>query len=235
MTDSQTETHLSLILSDTAFPLSSFSYSYGLESYLSHQQVRDVNAFFNFLPLSLNSVLHTNLPTVKAAWESPQQYSEIEDFFESTQTCTIAQKVSTMQGKSLLNIWTKSLSFFVTSTDVFKYLDEYERRVRSKKALGHFPVVWGVVCRALGLSLERTCYLFLLGHAKSICSAAVRLDVLTSFQYVSTLAHPQTESLLRDSSQLALNMQLEDTAQSWYTLDLWQGRHSLLYSRIFNS
>ncbi|EPX73274.1 urease accessory protein UreF [Schizosaccharomyces octosporus yFS286] len=229
------ETHLSLILSDAAFPLSSFSYSFGLESYLSHQPRRTTSAFFDFLPLSLNSLLYTNLPTVKESWETPENYLQIEEFFESTQTCTIGQKVSTMQGKALLGVWVKSFSTFMIPNEISKLLMNYDYLVRHRKALGHFPVIWGILCRALGISLERTCYLYLLNHTKSICSAAVRLDVLSSFQYVSTLVHPETETLLKESLNVALSLTLEDTSQTWYPLDLWQGRHSLLYSRIFNS
>ncbi|WBW73407.1 urease accessory protein UreF [Schizosaccharomyces osmophilus] len=232
---STSENHLSLILSDAAFPLSSFSYSFGLESYLSHQPQRTNSAFFDFLPLSLNSLLYTNLPTVKETWDKPENYQEIEEFFESTQICTIGQKVSTMQGKALLGLWIKSFSSIMSSNEEAKHLMSYDYLVRHRKAHGHFPVVWGILCKTLGISLERTCYLYLLNHAKSICSAAVRLDVLSSFQYVSTLVHPETETLLVESLKVALSLTLEDTSQTWYPLDLWQGRHSLLYSRIFSS
>ncbi|EPY50235.1 urease accessory protein UreF [Schizosaccharomyces cryophilus OY26] len=206
MTTEASENHLSFILSDAAFPLSSFSYSFGLESYLSHQPQRTTSAFFDFLPLSLNSLLYTNMPTVKETWENPEDYRNKETFFESTQTCTIGQKVSTMQGKALLGVWTKSFSAYVASNKEAKLLTDYDYLVRHGKALGHFPVVWGMLCRTLGISLERTCYLYLLNHAKSICSAAVRLDVLSSFQYVSTLVHPQTETLLQESLNIQPNL-----------------------------
>ncbi|EEB09551.1 urease accessory protein UreF [Schizosaccharomyces japonicus yFS275] len=229
------EEHMSFILTDAAFPLSSFSFSYGLESYLSHQPKRNREAVFTFLCQSLASLVHTNMPSVKAGWTSPTSYEEIDDFFESTQTCVISQRTSVTQGKALLGIWTKSLAFMHKDTEVAKVLSEYVEMCHEGKVQGHFPVVWGVTCRALGLSLERCCYLFLLGHVKSICSAAVRMDVLSSFQFVTALMHAQTQALLKTAVQQSLELELEDTAQTWAPLDLWQGRHSLLYSRIFNS
>lgn len=121
---------------------------------------------------------------------------------------------------------------------------------------GHFPPLWAVVTRAAGLSSAESAYVFLLGHAKAVASACVRAGVMGPYQAQALLA----SAWLRAEIQRAMDgswrvkkaegrsgwwgededeekgmVGVEEAGQGVPAMDLWIGRHELLYSRIFNS
>ncbi|KAJ6466671.1 hypothetical protein C8R47DRAFT_990718, partial [Mycena vitilis] len=72
-------------------------------------------------------------------------------------------------------------------------------------AHGHLPVCWGVLCGALGLSLERTQHLHLYLHARSLLSAAVRLNAIGPYAAQQLLLHvtaPFVDAEMRKCARL---------------------------------
>lgn len=100
---------------------------------------------------------------------------------------------------------------------------------------GHFAPLWGVVCRAMGLDLQQTAYIFVLNHAKAILSAAVRASVMGPYQAQNVLASQNLQDTIMARIKREWNTEVEQAGQVVPALDLWVGRHELLYSRIFNS
>lgn len=77
--------------------------------------------------------------------------------------------------------------------------------------------------------------MFLLNHTKAILSAAVRLNLIGPYVAQKTLAAPETLELVRRAQEVGLRVRVEEAGQAVPILDLYQGRHELLYSRVFNS
>jgi len=99
----------------------------------------------------------------------------------------------------------------------------------------HLAPLFGAVCRATGVPLEQTAYIFLLGHVKALVSAAVRASVFGPYQAQRTLAAGGTRDMIDAAVRKEWWTKPEEAGQSVPVLDLWVGRHELLYSRIFNS
>lgn len=123
---------------------------------------------------------------------------------------------------------------------------------------GHFSPLWGLVTRALKISARDSVYVFLLNHAKSVVSAAVRASVMGPYQAQGLLGsvwlRRELERLVDraledEEKEQELELELEDgygdgdgwrrkveeAGQGVPAMDIWLGRHELLYSRIFNS
>ena len=77
-------------------------------------------------------------------------------------------------------------------------------------------------------------YVFLLNHAKAVMSAAVRLGLVGPYQAHTILAASSTRQLLRNILDEVRNLDIDDAAQTWALLDVYQGRQEILYSRVFN-
>ena len=99
----------------------------------------------------------------------------------------------------------------------------------------HFPPLFGAVCRALGIGRHDAAYLFLLNHAKAVLSAAVRASVVGPYQSQALLASDRLRLWIDASIEREKGNAAEETAVTAPVMDLWMGRHELLYSRIFNS
>lgn len=243
--------HALLLLSDTALPLGSFAFSSGLESFLAHNNHSSMHsntnlktqAFNKFLTESISNMTTTSLPYVLAAYHNPDILPDLDNDFDASTPCTVARRASITQGRALLAIWERALcpsalpgrghqiTSFSTSMksptpDSFGMLPQ-----------AHFPPLFGAVCSALNLTEHETCYLFLLNHAKTVLSAAVRASVMGPYQSQAVLASRELRSCIDVCVERGLKMggKVAGAVVTVPMMDLWMGRHELLYSRIFNS
>lgn len=102
-------------------------------------------------------------------------------------------------------------------------------------ANGHFAPLWSLVSRAVALSLEQTVYVFLFSHARAVLSAAVRAGVVGPYQAQGVLASAWLGEEIERGVRGNWDVVVEEAGQRVPVLDLWVGRHEVLYSRIFNS
>ncbi|RPB15999.1 hypothetical protein P167DRAFT_532478 [Morchella conica CCBAS932] len=239
----ESKTHFLLLLSDSALPLGSFAFSSGLESYIAHQHGQRTpprRSVERFLRLSIHSLSASTLPFVIAAYKTPIDSPILDDIFDASTTCSVARRASISQGRALLSVFEKSFSTSLpTSPPDMEAFETYRQSLRSKiseeRANGHFGVSWGLVCKVCGLDLESTCYLFLFNHAKATLSAAVRQSLIGPYQGQALLATESTRMYVRDGLDLGGRTSIDKAGQMVPTFDIYQGRHELLYSRVFNS
>ncbi|KAL7272972.1 hypothetical protein RUND412_004191 [Rhizina undulata] len=253
-TPSLDKNHFWLILSDSALPLGSFAFSSGLESYIAHRpasflRVQDPTSKLptprheieRFLRLSLYSVASTTLPFVVAAHKDPALATELDDEFDASTTCNVARRASIAQGRALITVWEKAFSSTLpNTTEGLQDIEKYRKAMRrgpaeEDAASGHFGVAWGAICRVAGLDLEQSCYIFLFNHAKAVLSAAVRQGLIGPYNSQSILATESTQKNIRASLEFGTKLSIEKAGQTVPTFDIYQGRHELLYSRVFNS
>ena len=243
----QLPSHPLLHLADTALPLGSFAFSSGLESFLAHhspQQNTRPNTLHQFLHTSLTSLASTTLPYLIAVNKTPQRLEELDDLLDACTLCPVAKRASVSQGRALITIWERSLRAEAqpsVAKDTLQRFSAYLRespdtRPEGQPALNaHFPLIYAAVCAADGLSLHETAYTYLFNHAKAVVSAAVRASLLGPYAAQGILA----SKWIREEIVLALkrewDSEVDDAGQTVPTLDVWIGRHELLYSRIFNS
>ncbi len=102
-------------------------------------------------------------------------------------------------------------------------------------ANGHFAPLWGLVCAAMGIPLSQTAYVFLFNHAKAVLSAGVRACVIGPYQAQGVLAGGWLRERIEGCVRGEWETGVEDAGQVVPVMDLWVGRHELLYSRMFNS
>ncbi|KAI1138899.1 hypothetical protein F5Y05DRAFT_354579 [Hypoxylon sp. FL0543] len=216
------------------------------------------SSFSSFLPLSLSSYASTTLPFVLAAHRdpSPDSVACLDDTLDAAVICTVGRRASVAQGRALLSIWEKSVA---SSVDASSSLKPYADLLRSSSASAfasarasggetdgdrekepplvsaHLAPLFGAVAALCGLSLRQTSYVFMLNHVKALVSAAVRAGLFGPYQAQRILAGSEVQAYLEAAIEREWDTPVEEAGQSVPVMDLWVGRHELLYSRIFNS
>ncbi|MCJ1361474.1 hypothetical protein MMC16_000574 [Acarospora aff. strigata] len=241
-------THTLLLLSDSALPLGSFAFSSGLESYIAHHKplapnTSPITSFYHFLNLSISTLASTALPYILAAYRHPEIISSLDDEFDASTPCTVARRASIAQGKALLSVWERAFRGMCNkSSSATAALVSFSALLKAPRAdpsnlgaNGHFAPLWSLVCRSMDLPLSQTAYIFLFNHAKAVLSAAVRASVMGPYQAQGVLASGALQEHIRECGNREWETQVEDAGQVVPVMDLWIGRHELLYSRIFNS
>lgn len=240
--------HNLLLLSDSALPLGSFAYSSGLESFLAHNKGGNNLALFHqFLRLSVQSMAHSQVPYLLACFRDPLALMELDNDLDASTLCTVQKRASIAQGRALLSVWEKA--FASTAKKQFSehreaaaalatFSTDLKMAAISTEKLpvnGHLAPIWGAAAVSLGLNLEEAGYVFLLNHSKAVISAGVRASVMGPYQAQSLLAGEPLQKLVKTSLEKVWFVQPEDAGQAVPSMDIWNGRHELLYSRIFNS
>ncbi|TFB04128.1 hypothetical protein CCMA1212_003930 [Trichoderma ghanense] len=254
-------THFLLLLSDSALPIGSFAFSSGLESFAAHNaSPRGSGASFSsFLPLSLSSYASSTLPFVLAAHRRPQHLAELDDQLDAAVICAVGRRASVAQGRALLSIWERSFKATLLPSSssssgtnassgsvspdalVLSDFSALLRREGSKSGgepplvSAHLGPLFGVIAAVVGLSLRQTAYVFMLSHVKALVSAAVRANMFGPYQAQKMLASDHVQALINAVVEREWHTPVEEAGQSVPVMDLWVGRHELLYSRIFNS
>ncbi|KAK7749947.1 hypothetical protein SLS53_000529 [Cytospora paraplurivora] len=212
-----------------------------------------------FLPLSISSYAATTLPFALAAHRDPSRLVHLDDQLDAAVICTVGRRASVAQGRALLGLWEKSFSASTAlprpagGDAALESLAGYSRVLRSPPSswsgggdddddgtglppvAAHLAPLFGVVCRVAGLSLHQTAYVFMLGHVKALISAAVRASLFGPYQAQRVLAGGGVQGMLAAAVEREWDTPVEEAGQSVPAMDLWFGRHELLYSRIFNS
>ncbi|KAJ9637340.1 hypothetical protein H2201_001740 [Coniosporium apollinis] len=243
--------HTLLLLCDSALPLGSFAFSSGLESYLAHHRpsppsASQVPSVHKFLDLSLSALASTALPYVLTSYRAPEHVEELDNDFDASTPCTVARRASVAQGRALLAVWERSFrthyaSSSATSAKEIEALSNFQSLLRTPAsatdlpANAHLAPLWGLLTRILQLSLHESAYLFMFSHARTVASAAVRAGVLGPYQAQAVLANRELQDKIRGLVEEMWEEKVENAGQTVPVMDIWVGRHEMLYSRIFNS
>ena len=198
---------MELILIDSCLPIGSFSYSYGLEA-----------SNLDLIPF-LKSSLHSNSFNF-IQFPSTNSNSNLSAFTSNP----LILKSSLAQANALNSLYSLDLK----NT--------------------HFQLIFTLLCMSYNIDLARIRYLYLFMNTKSILSSAVRLNLIGPLK-----SHKICIEFLPFIEQLVESHHQEQEIQNKYPLDdhfkhldtcfmttaplidIIQGLHPRLYSRLFNN
>jgi len=220
-------------LVDSAFPTGAFAHSLGLESAWQHGEVASRDDLRRFVEATILQAASGVLPLVNAGHRDPARLAEWDALSDAFLTNAVANRASRQQGRTLLasaaRIWPSAA------------LDGLHARVSptpnaqlpTPNLCAHAAPVTGAVCRTLGVSLDTTQRVVLFVAARGVLSAAVRLGVTGSYD----AQRLQSECAGWSATVLARygDAGPADLAQTAPVIDILQGAHDRLYSRLFQS
>lgn len=209
-------------LADSSLPTGGFAHSSGLEAAWHHGEVRRSQELESFAQASLRQAGCAALPFVMAAHAEPHRLSALDRLCDAFTTNHVANRASRWQGRAFRSAVTR---IFGNAPRPWP--------IERESPLGHYAPIFGACLRALDLDDVRTGRLFLFVHIRGLLSAAVRLNIVGPLE-AQSLQHrlgPRIEL----TRQECASMTLADLAQPSPLLDLWQGAHDRLYSRLFQS
>nr|MBA3685930.1 hypothetical protein [Planctomycetota bacterium] len=108
-----------------------------------------------------------------------------------------------------------------------------KRQARREQSPCHQAPTFGAVCAALGMARIDAQRLYLFLHLRGLVSSAVRLSLIgpLAAQALQHRAGAIGEQVLARCADLGP----EDAASTAPLLDIYQGHHDRLYSRLFGS
>ena len=208
---------------DSAFPVGAFAHSWGLEAAWQAGHVTDDAALRRFLTESIRQAGWSALPVMSAAHRTPERLEELDELTHAFLVNDVANRASRVQGRTLA----------ATADRVWPSPAMTELGARVQATRGHLAPVSGVVFRTIGLAEEVAQRAVLHGAARGILSAAVRLGIVGSYR-AQRLQHAAA-TRLDATLERCRGLPPEAICQTAPLIDLLQGAHDRLYSRLFQS
>ncbi len=221
-----------LQLADSAFPTGGFAHSAGLEAHVQSGEVTSAGDVARFVDQLVDQLTHGSLPMVAAVHDDPSRLGEVDAFARATTWSHVVVRASRAQGRALLDVAARGFG--------------HPELVAARKQTlipppegidGHLAPAYGFVTRVLGVDRDEAMATFLHLGARGALSAAVRLGVVgpTEAQSIHLQLHDTLERGLSVGRSL-IGLPLEEAiSQPAPILELIQGTHDRLYSRLFQS
>jgi urease accessory protein len=211
-------------LADSAFPAGGFAHSLGLEAAWQQGEV-DRTSLSAFVRDVVAQAGHGGLPFVSAAHRNPFALPQLDARCEAFVRNPVANRASRVQGRA----WLATVERSFSTSDVRAILEI----ARTRQIARHYGPVFGATVCALGVDEATTERLFLFSICRSVLSAAVRLGLVGTTDAQRLLADSGAD--LDRTLARCRGLTIDEASQTAPLVDLWQGAHDRLYSRLFQS
>lgn len=217
-----------LQVSDSFFPLGSYSLSFGMETLSQLSLVKSVDDVASFLSVFLQQLSTLDCTAIRGVYSAAGRNDldlivAIDRQLASFKNVKEFSEASRRTGRAMI----RTVRALVKS----KLLSHFSDLVESGEAPGNYAVSLAIACNALGISEERGVILLLYTSAVSVLGAGVRLGNTT---------HEQAQKILHSMKDEIRNYAKKSSTIPWRSmrgfspmLDVMGMQHVYLQSRMF--
>jgi len=208
-------------LADSAFPAGSFGHSGGLEAPSQLGEVTSSCLLENYVRSALQQLTRASLPFVLDSHAAPARFADLDQLCDTFLSNRVANRGSRLVGKS----------FIVAAEQSFR--SAALTNFRNTASFAHFAPVFGVVARLLEVDRPSTARLFPFINVRGLLASAVRLGIVGPLE--AQRLQFKLSSIAESTAQASLQFTTADIAHTAPLLDIWQGAHDRLCSRLFQT
>ncbi|CAA0230381.1 unnamed protein product [Arabidopsis thaliana] len=216
-------------LLDSILPTGGFAHSFGLEAAIQTRLVSSPEDLETHIIHVLDNTASLLLPFVYSALKSPdiETWHKLDGILNATLTNQVSSKASMSQGSALFRI---AASVF---TEVPNLKMIRDASLGSKNVCFHHAPIFGLVCGLLGMDSETSQRAYLFVTLRDVLSAATRLNIVGPMG-ASVMQH-RIAIVAETVLEKWMNREAGEACQTSPLLDVVQGCHGYLFSRLFCS
>lgn len=216
---------------ETAFPIGNFAHSFGMETYIQRDKIRNGDDLREFCNMYLRQNLaSTDAIIVQEAYRLAKENDtdgliKLENICHAIKLSPETRRGSAMIGRQFLQT--------VRPLNDGKLLTFWHEKLENKEVKGHYPVVYGIYTAMLGIDLKMSLETFLYSSITSLVQNGVRAIPLGQNSGVQT-----TFSLLpaiQETANHVMTLNLDDLDNNSIGLEIASMQHEFLHSRLFIS
>lgn len=216
---------------DSAFPIGSYTQSYGMETYIQEDLIRTKEELVAFCTSFLfHNLVHGDAILIKEAYLAAGN-QDVDRLLYLEQVCG-AMKLAKESRDASVNLGRQFIRT-VTPLGTDDFLSAWKERIDSKIIKGHYAILYGIYSAAKGVSMHHTVMMYLYATVNGLVQNAVRAVPFgqnTGVQAMYELITPVTEA-----AKLVTSLGEEDISNNALGIELASMKHEYLFSRLFIS
>ncbi|MDC3415893.1 urease accessory protein UreF [Aquibacillus salsiterrae] len=216
---------------DSAFPIGSYTQSFGMETYIQSDDILTKQKLFSFLKAYVSeNLLFTDAIFVKEAYEHFQNDDwnaivRLENICDASKNATETREASKMMGKQFLR---GILPVFPDEG-----LTKWKAALDNGQVKGHFPIVYSLYTLKMAFDLFTTILTYLYSSTISLVHNGVRAIPLGQKAGIEII-HKLIPEII-EAAKKAMNLNLDDLSNHAVGLEIASMQHAYLHSRLFIS
>ncbi|CEP80666.1 urease accessory protein UreF [Paraclostridium sordellii] len=221
-----------LQINDALFPIGAYSHSYGLETYIQKNIVKDIDTVFKYLKCNLKTtILYTELLSISLAYDyaKDNKLNEIIRLEEIINASKIPSEIR-LASQKLGSRFIKTLEAIEISTKG-QIFNDYIKA--SKEIQPTHSVAYGVFCSAVGIEKIKAIEGFLYSYTSSTITTCVK-SIPLSQTHGQRLLYKSYE-IFEEILSILPSLTLKDLCISTPGFDIRCMQHETLYSRLYMS
>lgn len=226
---------LLLQINDALFPIGGYSHSYGLETYIQKDLVRDGKTAKKYIENKLKyGFLYTELLPARFAFEyaSEGKIEKLMELEELTQASKLPREIRLASNK-LASRFIKTISKLdiCYESDIFSTYLEYIKKMED--GISNYAIVYGVFCAAVGILKKEAMEHFLYAQTSAMVTNCVKSIPLSQTEGQKLLV--ASCELFSEILEKAECLDEKMLYLSNPGFDIRSMQHEFLYSRIYMS
>lgn len=227
--------YLLLQVNDSVFPIGGYTQSYGLETYILQDKVKNADDACNYIISNLkSSYLYTELLAASLAFDYAknkdiQKINELDKIMSVTKAPQEIREASEKLGNRFVKTIesTTEISF---DSEIF---NEYTKQMNEGATVPNHSVAYGVFAAAIGADKDTALSFYLYAATSAMVTNCVKTVPLsqTSGQQILYKCHEIFDELISEVK----NLGEDDLGLSCPGLDIRCMQHEVLYSRLYMS
>lgn len=221
-----------LQINDALFPIGAYSHSYGLETYIQKNIVKDIDTVFKYLKCNLKTtILYTELLSISLAYDyaKDNKLNEIIRLEEIINASKIPSEIR-LASQKLGSRFIKTVESIEISTKGQIFNDYIKAR---KEIQPTHSVAYGVFCSAVGIEKIKAIEGFLYSYTSSTITTCVK-SIPLSQTHGQRLLYKSYE-IFEEILNILPSLTLKDLCISTPGFDIRCMQHETLYSRLYMS
>ncbi|WP_230874953.1 urease accessory protein UreF [Lysinibacillus cavernae] len=230
-----TLTNLSLLrllqVHDSAFPIGSYTHSYGMETYIQEDVIRTKEQLVNFCKVYLfHNLVHGDALLIQEAFHAAKRrdvarLTELDELCGAIKLAKESREASVNVGKQFM----RTVAPLMESP----FLLQWKEKIDREEVKGHYAVLYGIYCEALGVNVFHAVMTFMYASISGLVQNAVR--AVPFGQNTGVQALHELLVFVEEAATTVMTLTMDDLANNALGIELASMKHEFLFARLFIS